>query len=136
MKSALNQSPLPPLHTSPTLYLYQVEGAKRQQIERLAATIDIKVCHVMPCDYLQPLGALLGLPGFDRLPMRYGGPLLPDEMMVFSGFDDTLLSRFLSSYRQTNIAPIPLKAGVTPNNLFWDTLQLHRELAEEHRRLG
>ena len=76
------------------------------------------------------------LPGFDRLPMRYGGPLLPDEMMVFCGFDDTLLSRFLSRYRQTNIAPIPLKAGVTPNNLFWDTLQLHRELAEEHRRLG
>ena len=119
----------------PALYLYEVEQAKGQQIRQLAAGMGIKVHEVSPADYLQPLGVLLALPGFERMPMRYGGPVLSDEMMLMSGFDDTLLSRFLSAYRHANIPPIPLKAGVTPHNIFWTSLQLHLELQEEHRMM-
>lgn len=120
----------------PSLYLYQVDGSKKQQIGRLAAGMGIRVHQVLPADYLQPLGVLLDLPGFERTPLSYNGPLLPDEMMLMSGFDDTLLSRFLSAYRQACIPTIPLKAGVTPHNIFWTSLQLHQELEKEHQMMS
>ena len=119
----------------PALYLYEVDKAKEQQIHHLASGMGIKVHQVLPADYLQPIGVLLALPGFERMPMRYGGPLLSDEMMLMSDFDDTLLSRFLSAYRHASILPIHLKAGVTPHNIFWTSLQLHQELQEEHRMM-
>lgn len=125
--------PLQALCGAPSLYLYQVDGAKTQQIGHLAAGMGIKVHEVTQADYLQPLGVLLAIPGFERTPLRYGGPSLPDEMMLMSGFDDTLLSRFLTAYRHAGISPIYLKAGVTPHNIFWTSLQLHQELQEEHR---
>lgn len=120
----------------PSLYLYQVDGSKKQQIGRLAAGMGIRVHRVLPADYLQPLGVLLGLPGFERTPLRYNGPLLPDEMMLMSDFDDTLLSRFLNAYRHASIPAIPLKAGVTPHNIFWNSLQLHQELEKEHQMMS
>ncbi|MGN0257872.1 MAG: DUF3783 domain-containing protein [Bacteroides sp.] len=119
----------------PALYLYEVDKAKEQQIHHLASGMGIKVHQVLPADYLQPIGVLLALPGFERMPMRYGGPLLSDEMMLMSDFDDTLLSRFLSAYRHASIPPIYLKAGVTPHNIFWTSLQLHQELQEEHQMM-
>ena len=120
----------------PSLYLYQVDGSKEQQIGRLATGMGIQVHQVLPTDYLQPLGVLLDLPGFERTPLSYNGPLLPDETMLMSGFDDTLLSRFLSAYRQACIPAIPLKAGVTPHNIFWTSLQLHQELEKEHQMMS
>ena len=119
----------------PALYLYEVNKDKEQQIHHLASGMGIKVHQVLPADYLQPIGVLLALPGFERMPMRYGGPLLSDEMMLMSDFDDTLLSRFLSAYRHASIPPIYLKAGVTPHNIFWTSLQLHQELQEEHQMM-
>lgn len=119
----------------PALYLYEVDKAKEQQIHHLASGMGIKVHQVLPADYLQPIGVLLALPGFERMPMRYGGPLLSDEMMLMSDFDDTLLSRFLSAYRHASIPPIYLKAGVTSHNIFWTSLQLHQELQEEHQMM-
>ena len=120
----------------PSLYLYQVDGSKEQQIGRLAARMGIQVHQVLPTDYLQPLGVLLDLPGFERTPLSYNGPLLPDEMMLMSDFDDTLLSRFLNAYRHASIPAIPLKAGVTPHNIFWNSLQLHQELEKEHQMMS
>lgn len=119
----------------PSLYLYQVTGDKEQQIRHLATDMGIRVHQVNPVDYLQPIGVLLNLPGFERTPLRYGGPLLPDEMMLMNGFDDTLLSRFLSAYRHAGIPSIPLKAGVTPHNIFWTSQQLYQELYKEHRMM-
>ena len=120
----------------PALYLYEVDKAKEQQIHHLASGMGIKVHQVLPADYLQPIGVLLALPGFERMPMRYGGPLLSDEMMLMSDFDDTLLSRFLNAYRHASIPAIPLKAGVTPHNIFWNSLQLHQELEKEHQMMS
>ena len=54
-------------------------------------------------------------------------------MLIFKGFDQELLSDFLAMYRVAGIATIPLKAGLTPTNVGWSSVELHAELQQEHQ---
>lgn len=118
-----------------TLFLYNIEGTKEMLICRLCAQMGISVETVHRTDYLQPIGFLTGLPGFTRTAPDYHGPAFTDEMLLFNGFDDHTLSRFLTRCRETGIQKTDLKAGVTPYNVFWNSFQLHEELEKEHRMM-
>ena len=54
--------------------------------------------------------------------------------MVFSGTDSTQMDAFLADYKQTGAASIPLKAIITPHNIFWTAEALYQELFKEHLR--
>ena len=41
---------------------------------------------------------------------------------------------FLAGYKQTGAASIPLKAILTPHNIFWTAEALYQELFKEHLR--
>lgn len=122
--------------TMKSVYLYNLHTPKGDAIRRLCRGMGIPVVEVAREDYLQPIGAIAGFPGFVRTPLRFEGVAFPDEMMLFQDFDDTDLSRFLTRYRDAGIARVDLKAGLTPHNIFWNSLQLHDELAEEHRLMN
>lgn len=83
-------------------------------------------------DYGQKLGTLAGIDGFFKEKNFYNGPDFPMEMIVFSGMDSTQVDAFLANYNQTGIEPVPLKAVITPHNLFWTADQLFHELFDEH----
>ena len=119
-----------------TVYLYNLHNPKGVSIRRLCGAMGIPVVEVSSQEYLQPIGALAGLPGFFRTPQRLEGVAFSDEMMLFQDFDDTALSRFHTRYREAGIAKVDLKAGLTPHNIFWNSLQLHDELMEEHRMMN
>ena len=52
--------------------------------------------------------------------------------MIFSGTDSTQLDTFLNDYKQTGAQPVPLKAVITPHNIFWTAEYLYKELLKEH----
>lgn len=56
----------------------------------------------------------------------------PVEMMVFCGLSDKGLDDFLADYRKTGLAPVPLKAVITPYNMTWTAEQLFTALMKEH----
>ena len=54
------------------------------------------------------------------------------EILVFVAFSEEKLDLFLRAYRQAGIAPIPLKAVLTPHNCSWSVYELTQELMREH----
>ena len=107
---------------------------RQRSVERLCRSLSIKTSYVKTSLYSQSLGYLAGIQGFPRNPSVYNGNELESEMLVFSGMDSELTDRFLTTFKESNLPPIFLKAVVTPTNIFWTPVQLYQELMKEHKR--
>lgn len=115
----------------PVVLFYNPDRETERSIALLCMQLKIKIRKVVPTQYHQPLGALLGMDETEALPGIYEGGGFPDQMLVFHGFNDGLLDRFLQEYRRARIPRIGLKAVVTPHNIHWDSIRLHQELMQE-----
>lgn len=114
------------------ILLFHVEQGKAGRIESICRNLGVCISKIKPSSYSQKLGYLAGISGFDRDNIVYAGPDFPSEMMVFSGIDSDMLDRFLDEYKKASIAPIGLKAVLTPYNVFWSAEELYKELLKEH----
>ncbi len=138
------------MHNSSKILLFRVAPAKTVQIKALCQSLKIQVLTIRHDQYHRPLGQLAGIKGFaspapatTRIQRSVStsadtfGPLpgigIPrTELMVFCGFSSDALDAFLEAYKQAQIAPIPLKAVITPANIGWDAHTLYTELLKEH----
>lgn len=118
------------------ILLYNLNNAKGQHIRKMCSSLGIACRDVMPADYLQPIGAVAGLPGFHMLPMTVSAPAFAEEMMVFCGFTNDDIYALLTQWKAEGIPPIHLKAALTPHNAQWNSLQLHNELGKEHAAMN
>lgn len=64
-----------------------------------------------------------------RVPALYAQP----EILIFSGFSEAEFDALLEALRTSPMAPIPLKAVVTPFNCLWSVRELSQELQREHK---
>ena len=96
---------------------------------------DIRVRIVEPEQYLQSIGFLAGNKAFAESPEAYDGAGFDEPMMVMAGFSERKLDLFLTEMRRKKVPPIALKAIVTTQNQAWNSLQLYRELKEEHEKM-
>ena len=114
----------------PTLLCFNLPADKLARVRFLCMRLSILTVEVRAEDYLQPLGALCGLcprlPGLSAPQEHFTG-----EMAVMANMSRQQADRFLSSLKQAKIS-LPLKAVVTPTNVRWDAVTLHRELSREH----
>ena len=85
--------------------------------------------------YLQSIGFLAGNKAFAESPEAYDGAGFDEPMMVMAGFSERKLDLFLTEMRRKKVPPIALKAIVTTQNQAWNSLQLYRELKEEHEKM-
>lgn len=115
----------------PMVLFYNPDRETERSIAMLCMRLKIKIRKVTPEQYHQPLGALLGIEGVEIQPGIYEGEGFLDQMLVFHGFYDGLLDRFLQEYRRARIPRIGLKAVVTSHNIHWDSIRLHQELMQE-----
>ena len=113
---------------SQTILLFHVSTAKVQKIRTVCRSLGISVKTVDKKDYVQKLGTLAGIVGFQKENTSGQGSELPAEMLV----DSDQVDEFLKSYREAGIDPIGCKAILTPNNVFWTAEQLFQELLQEH----
>ncbi len=120
----------------PTVLLYGIrEEGRRRQITDWLRRAGIRPVEVAPADYRQPLGSLLTLPGFASLPGAHLGPAFREEMLVMFAFREGMLSDFLRFFRDAGLAPVALKAMITPTNIQWSSLELYEALREEHAQI-
>ena len=105
---------------------------KRKAVRSIAQKNRIQIKEISRKDYNQKLGALAGIQGFAKEKVIYNGPDFPLEMIVFSGIDSAQIDTFLADYKQTGAQPVPLKAIITPHNIFWTVEALFKELWKEH----
>ena len=121
---------------TPAVLLYNFrDPARRARIRGWLERNAIRPLDVAPTELHHSLGALLGLPGFDREPGPWLGRGFEEEMLVMFGFQGTLLRDFLAFFREEGLPPVALKAMITPTNVNWTSLALHAALKEEHERL-
>lgn len=116
--------------------LYNLDNEKGKRIKELCALLKIRFKSVLRNDYLEPIGAIAGIKGVEHKNIPFDGQAFTDEMIVFKNFDDKTLEDFLRRYRQAGIEKVNLKAGLTPYNITWNSLQLRDELMREHEELS
>ena len=105
---------------------------KIKVVRSIAQKNRIQIKEISRKDYNQKLGALAGIQEFAKEKVIYNGPDFPLEMIVFSGIDSAQIDTFLADYKQTGAQPVPLKAIITPQNIFWTVETLFKELWKEH----
>ena len=124
---------LPEIKLTPTVLMYNMKDDARTKAIRLYLDVQKIACvDVPPADYGQSLGALLHLYGFSRRFSPAG--IFDDEMLVLFAFQGNMLDAFLKFFRASRLAPVDLKAVVTPDNVNWTSVQLHEELCRERDR--
>lgn len=115
-----------------TILLFHVEKGKSGRIQTMCRRLGIRTITVPKARYHLALGTLLHIGDF---PVQESpAEEFAMEMMVFSGLTSEELDLFLKTYKESGIAPIPLKAIVTPTNVFWSAARLYRELTSEYFR--
>ena len=115
----------------PVLLCYNLSGEKMQKIRMAAMRLKIRVRPVEEDEYAQTVAALCGLE--EKTNAAYVGAGFEDEMLVMANFPAGMMNAFLGLFRRMGIAPVALKAMLTPTNAAWDSEKLHAEIAGEHQ---
>ena len=115
------------------LLCYNLAPEKAQKIRLAAMRLKIRVRPVAKEEYGQTLAALCGME--ETTDAAYGGAGFEDEMLVMANFPAAMMNTFLGLFRRMGIAPVALKAILTPTNVQWDSEKLHAEIASEHEAM-
>ena len=115
----------------PQVLLYNItDPDKLVKIKLALYRLGVPCREIAPEECAHPLGYLLGLDGYAPAGEAPAEGFTA-EMLLMDGLRGTLLDRFLDELRRMR-ATVPLKAVVTEHNVAWSSLQLHRELQQEH----
>ena len=117
----------------PVLLCYNLSGEKMQKIRLAAMRLKIRVRPVEKDEYAQTVAALCGLE--EKTNAAYVGAGFEDEMLVMANFPAGMMNAFLGLFRRMGIAPVVLKAMLTPTNAAWNSEKLHAEIAGEHQAM-
>lgn len=112
------------------LLTYNLSPARQGAIRMLCARLKIRARAVDASEYAEKLGALAGVSEKENVP--FAGEPFADEMLLMAGFAPQTLDAFLRAFRSYRVAPVALKAILTPANAQWDSVRLHEELLREH----
>ena len=70
------------------------------------------------------------------LSLRLRTALVPRELLLIVNCPGPLLDLFLQAFRRQKLAPVRLKAVLTPTNREWDSVALHAELCRERQAIA
>ena len=110
---------------------YNLDGEKGRSIRMLCLRLGLKIKNIEKEQYLEPIGALAGIPGFECTG-EVCTEAFEDEMLLMKGFTNQMLNQFLTGFQKMKIEKVSLKAMITETNCTWNSLELHEELQKEH----
>ena len=124
------------MNTQPKALLYNFNDPERLRlIRRYLNKQKVKTRIVTAPEFLHPLGYLFELPGFQPSSQFNLGANFSDEMLVLKDFSSEQMDAFLAFFREEQIPSVSLKAMLTPVTQHWSSVQLHDELAKEHKMM-
>lgn len=112
------------------LLMYNLSPARQGAVRMLCARLKIRARAVEASEYAEKLAALAGMEEKRNEP--FSGEPFAEEMLLMAGFAPQTLDALLRAFRSYRVAPVALKAVLTPTNAQWDSVQLHQELLREH----
>ena len=117
---------------TPTVLLYNLDNPRGAKIRRLCLPLGLRTVLIPKEAYGLPLGELAA---GARPEAPYEGAGFDDEMLVLCDCPGRLLDLLLQSFRRNKVAPVRLKAVLTPTNRAWDSAALHAELCREREAI-
>lgn len=112
---------------------YNFNKDRLQSLRLVCMMLKIQLKPVARQDMLQPVGALLGIDGIERVEESFVGDDCREEMIFLCGIDRQTLDKLLFAIKRSKLQRIDLKAMLTPHNVGWSGAKLLQELAEEHQ---
>lgn len=100
---------------TPVLILFNFIPARAAAVSSCARDCGFEVRIAANCEHRVPLSAISGPPPADVL----SRPAFTDEMLVFAASDRERVFAFLERMKADGIAPVALKAVLTPVNILW-----------------
>ena len=124
------------MKTGEIILLYNLSGTEKgKQIKKVLIPLGITIKEISKEQYLQSIGALAGIKGYEKVEAIYTEEGFTDEMFVMSRISGQRLDLILKSMRKAGIEKIDLKAIVTPTNASWNSLELYQEIKREHESM-
>lgn len=116
--------------------LYNFAGTQKgRKIKFVLIRMGIRIKNIEKKDYLQPAGALAGVPGILADQPEYEKEGFTEEMLVMYNFTEKQLDEMLLRFRKEKIPKIELKAVITPTNCNWNSLKLFEEIKKERQQM-
>lgn len=116
-----------------TMLLYHISDSDRmKKLKKICISLKIRIRQVKKEEYLRPIFQLLGNKAMTQSQI-YCGEELSGEMLVMA-VDHERIDDVLDAMKKEGIS-IPYKAVVTPDNGWWNSLQLFQELQREHKAM-
>ncbi len=117
---------------TPVLILFNFSPARAAAVASCAGDCGFEVRIAACSEHRVPLSAISGPTPADALTR----PAFTDEMLVFAASGREKVFAFLDCMKERGVAPVALKAVLTPVNVLWTPEELHRELKKEHQALS
>lgn len=112
----------------PLMLIIHMEKERAMRLSFVAMANGVRAKIVPDSDCGQTLGMLCGLDAPKSA--KLSAPVT-EEMLVFAAFPDDVLNNLLVGIRQSGLAPVRLKAVLTPSNRAWPLAMLQAELKNE-----
>lgn len=117
--------------------LYNLNHTERgNKVKFLFVKMGVRIKNVSKEEYLQKIGALVGMEGMERSEPSYEGEGFSEEMIVLYNFSDRQINDMLRLFRDKDMPKIGLKAAVTETNSKWNSLELYEEIKKEHEQMS
>lgn len=120
---------------TPTVLLYSVPSDVHREIAGICLSLGLECKKIARARFNQSLGCHAGLPTAVQTGNRYEGEDFPSPMLVFAGFSDAVLDRFLLACRRSEMPEILYRAVVTKHNVGWSARELYEELVRERESI-
>lgn len=113
----------------PCVLLYHFQGTRRGRLlKSILVTMGVRIKNVERSEYRKPIGELAGIRKEEKEAESYEGEELPEEMMIMCGFTQSMIQELLIRIRRQRMAPVDLKAVLTPTNQNWNSLEIYEEI--------
>lgn len=122
-------------NSNEVVLLYNFDVEKLNKIKFVLIRMGIKIKMITKEYYLQSIGYLVGIKGFEKSDEVYTEEGFQEEMLVMKGFSSSRIDELLKLLKKNGVQRIPLKAIITEYNQSWNSIELYKELKEEHEQM-
>lgn len=116
----------------PTILAFNLSLSRLNLLKLAAIRLNLAVETVQPLEQSRTVGDLFGLG--TRAATAHVPPVFDAEMLIFGGMENQQINALLSTLRQMQVPPFPLKAILTPTNAAWRCGELYAELCKERQQ--
>ncbi len=115
----------------PTLLFYNIAANDREKLQSMLTFMNYNVIFVHREDYLQAIGFLVSLDGYQSTPEKYHGPEFKESMLLMAHMSETQSDQFLTMLKLPGMPQIKRKVMLTPTNQNWTSLALYEHISAE-----